>query len=259
MNVPHNTDIPRRPGSSLTAVEGRITRDTRQKQGKYFLSFESVLDQAKVATSSKVYPTPESTTLNRARLQQLVLTIRMRIDDQLFSLISKTRSGRTDHGPYADMMNYYKMDRHPSRTREEDQIQTPVNHPGDSANRYEYIINRAASIYQIDPDLIRAVIRAESDYDAQCTSSKGAMGLMQLMPETAKDLGIRNPYHPAENIMGGTRYLKGLLQRYDGDVTLALASYNWGMGNVERYPGRLPRETQTYIVRIHEYLRETKA
>jgi soluble lytic murein transglycosylase-like protein len=82
------------------------------------------------------------------------------------------------------------------------------------------------------------------------------MGLMQLMPDTAQELGVKNCYNPVENIMAGTRYLKSLLNRYDGNVELTLAAYNWGMGNVERHPDRLPKETLTYIARVSGYLRE---
>ncbi|MEN6474812.1 MAG: lytic transglycosylase domain-containing protein [Syntrophaceae bacterium] len=117
-------------------------------------------------------------------------------------------------------------------------------------------IDRASRTYGVDKDLIRSVIKAESDFDPQATSSKGAMGLMQLMPDTARDLGVSNAYDPEENIMAGTRYLKSLLDRYEGDVPRALAAYNWGMGNVERYPDRLPQETREYIARITQYLRQ---
>jgi hypothetical protein len=121
------------------------------------------------------------------------------------------------------------------------------------------IIDCASEKYGVDADLIKAVIKAESDFDATATSDKGAMGLMQLMPETARDLGVKNAYDPIDNVMGGTRYLKMLLDRYGGDTNVALAAYNWGMGNVERNPDRLPEETKTYIARVTKYQRQTTA
>ena len=127
-----------------------------------------------------------------------------------------------------------------------------------AAALYSDIIDHASETYGVDPDLIRAVIRAESGYRQDSTSPTGAMGLMQLMPETARDLGVHDPYDPAENIMGGTRYLKSLLDRFGNNRDLALAAYNWGMGNVERRPGKMPQETRTYIARVNQYYRESK-
>ena len=134
-----------------------------------------------------------------------------------------------------------------------------VRKGSDRASQYEPIIQQASKAYGVDAGLIRAVIRAESNFKNESTSPKGAMGLMQIMPETAKDLGIRDAYDAQENIMGGTRYLKGLLDRYRGDVPTALAAYNWGMGNVERRPEKMPRETQVYIKRIQQFMDERKA
>ncbi|MEN6374054.1 MAG: lytic transglycosylase domain-containing protein [Smithella sp.] len=123
----------------------------------------------------------------------------------------------------------------------------------------ESIIEKAAAKFGIDPDLIRSVIKTESNFNSRATSPKGAMGLMQLMPGTARDLGVRNAYDPEENIMGGTRYLKTLLNRYDGKVDVALAAYNWGMGNLEKNPRRLPQETSNYISRVNNHYKNFRA
>ena len=120
----------------------------------------------------------------------------------------------------------------------------------------EQIIGQAAETYGVERSLIKCVIKAESNFEIRSTSPRGAMGLMQLMPDTARELGVRDAYDPRENIMGGTKYLKGLLNRYGGDTRLALAAYNWGMGNVEKYPDKLPQETRNYIARVTRYLGE---
>jgi hypothetical protein len=122
--------------------------------------------------------------------------------------------------------------------------------PASSGRGYEEIIQQAAAACDVDPDLIRGVIQVESNFNASARSPKGAMGLMQLMPGTARELGVRDPYDPQANVMGGTRYLKKLLNRYDGDVSLALAAYNWGMGNLENHRNWMPQETRNYVSRI---------
>ena len=147
-----------------------------------------------------------------------------------------------------------------ARTAEQE-ISSVVKLPkkAERAPAYEPLIQEASKTYGVEPELIRAVIRAESNFRNESTSPRGAMGLMQLMPQTAKELGVRDAYDPRENIMGGTRYLKGLLDRYRGDVPTALAAYNWGMGNVERRPEQLPRETRVYIDRVQRFMNEGKA
>ena len=120
---------------------------------------------------------------------------------------------------------------------------------------YDEIIREAADAYAMDPALIRAVMAAESAFHPFAVSRTGAEGLMQLMPELSDEMGVSNAFDPRENIMGGVRYLKRLLDYHDGNLDLALASYNAGPGNVERYGGVPPfRETRNYVKTIKQIL-----
>jgi soluble lytic murein transglycosylase-like protein len=113
------------------------------------------------------------------------------------------------------------------------------------------LVQQNAEIWQVDPALIKSVIANESSFNANATSNVGAQGLMQLMPETAATLGVRDPYDPAQNVSGGTRYLRQMLDRFKGDTRLAVAAYNAGPGAVEKY-GDVPpyAETQQYVQNV---------
>jgi soluble lytic murein transglycosylase-like protein len=119
---------------------------------------------------------------------------------------------------------------------------------------YAPYVREAASKYEVEPELIRAVIKAESNGNHRAVSPKGAMGLMQLMPQTANDMNVSNPFNPEENIEGGTRYLRYLLEKFNGDITLALAAYNAGPQTVEKY-GNVPpiSETIQYVKKVFAF------
>jgi soluble lytic murein transglycosylase-like protein len=113
------------------------------------------------------------------------------------------------------------------------------------------LVEQNAATWQVEPALLKAVIANESGFNANATSKVGAQGLMQLMPETAASLGVRDAYDPAQNVAGGARYLRGLLDRFSGDKRLAIAAYNAGPGAVEKYGGVPPyAETRSYVQNV---------
>ena len=130
-----------------------------------------------------------------------------------------------------------------------------------SAHAYDALIEEAAVLYDLDPALIRAVIRAESRFDPMAISRAGAMGLMQLMPRVAEELGNANPFDPRENIMAGARLLRRLLDHHRGDVSLTLASYNAGPRAVAQHRNRVPPfpETRKYVKLITGWLKKERA
>lgn len=123
--------------------------------------------------------------------------------------------------------------------------------PKNTDKNYTAIVKDKANKYSIDPSLVHAVIATESNYNPQAVSRKGAMGLMQLMPATAAEMGVINPYHPEQNIDGGVRYLKYLLEKFRGNLHLALAAYNAGPEYVKKY-GSIPpiKETTAYVKKV---------
>lgn len=129
---------------------------------------------------------------------------------------------------------------------------------GTSGDNRDYgdIIENTAKKYNISSALVKSVIKAESDFNPNSVSSAGAMGLMQLMPDTARDLGVTDAFDPSQNIEAGVKFLKDMLNKFGGNLELALAAYNAGPGNVVKYGGIPPfQETQDYVKKIMSYLK----
>ena len=235
--------------STSKEIQEYKSKNQNQTGNKDNISFDAVLNDAVSSTQS----------LDKEQIQILMLSMRMQMNNRLFSIAMYDKKDSNLVTPFSALMNMNITGSLPEPYPSKMQHQPQKNDSVPPSDDIDTIINQAADMFRVDPALIRGVIKAESNFNTRSTSPKGAMGLMQLMPATARDLGVRNPYDAYENIMGGTRYLKGLLDRYDGDVDRALAAYNWGMGNVEKHPNRLPSETRTYVSRIKQYYFEAKA
>ena len=140
--------------------------------------------------------------------------------------------------------------------------QQGASRPGPTAPpaQIERLVSANANAWGVDPALVKAIIANESGFDANATSKTGAQGLMQLEPGTAAELGVNDAYDPAQNISGGTRYIRGLLDRFHGDLRLAIAAYNAGPGAVVKYNGIPPyAETQQYVENVLDSYQKYKA
>jgi soluble lytic murein transglycosylase-like protein len=176
----------------------------------------------------------------------------------LLKIIEKTLTAATLEASGSAIPPSFRSDNVPVQIPETEQPAGSCSErQGESKTRtegqdFDSSISEAAAKYDLDPALIRAVIQVESSRNPEAVSPVGAQGLMQLMPKTAAEMGVTNAFDPAQNIEGGTRYLRQLLNRYQGNRRLALAAYNWGMGNLEKHPEALPKETQQYILKVEE-------
>ena len=136
---------------------------------------------------------------------------------------------------------------------------SPPATPGADDPLFRSIIQEASALYEVEPELIQAIIMAESSYNPKAVSRKGARGLMQLMPETARALGVEDSFNPEHNIYGGVRYFKQLLDKFDGDTRIALAAYNAGSTKVLKYKGIPPfKATKCYIRKVFSYYNRYK-
>lgn len=224
------------------------------EQGAFLEFLKKVSDNSPVLQATR----PENSEAKDALA--LCQRMRLQMNESLLRILSDTKGENSDDNPLMDdPMAFLSNIRQHSSKMPMNQIQMPgpiaedipekIN-PLPGVNEIDGIIRQAAAAYGVDAQLIKGVIQAESDFDPNAVSPKGAAGLMQLMPETAKELGVSDPFNPTENIMGGTRYLKQLLDHYDGSEPLALAAYNWGIGNMDSHRGKMPAETRNYVAKI---------
>jgi hypothetical protein len=198
----------------------------------------------------------DAQTLSKDQIIDLIHNIRAHMDAQWMRTLSQDGNEEEVPPPVLPLIDRFTL---PEIEASINRRTTP-NHNGFNGHAsLDAVITDAAMIHGVDEALVRSVIKAESDFNPNCTSPKGAMGLMQLMPETAREMGVQNGYDPVENIGAGTRYLKMLLNRYDGNVPLALAAYNWGIGNLEKRSGQIPAETRRYVEQVTRHYATLKA
>jgi soluble lytic murein transglycosylase-like protein len=175
----------------------------------------------------------------------------------IYSYVDKDGVAHFTNSPHGDARyRLYMKSKEGAKRRAESMAVAPGDTSIERFSRYGDVIREAAGLYQIPEELVRAVIKVESDYDPRAISRAGAQGLMQLMPETAQRMQVRDVMDPRENVLGGVRYLRVLANMFNGDLELTLAGYNAGENAVVRHGGIPPfDETEDYVARVLAYYR----
>jgi len=249
--------LPVKDVANLLPLSGGVKLNSGQSTfapGNSQKIFNDILQEAVGQTNNPASPAA-AVPLDKSRIALMIKTIQLQMNRQLFNIVINNQSQESNL-PISKIISDYTAAKNIAATDTSINRQTsPKNNVSRADINLEKIIEKAARIYDVDADLIRSVIKAESNFDPQATSAKGAMGLMQLMPATASALQVEDAFHPENNIEGGVRYLRYLLNTYRGNLTLTLAAYNAGEGNIAKYNNNVPpfRETRNYIKRVLSY------
>ncbi len=223
-------------------------------------SFSEVFDTAKKATAAvmidKLVKESENGSVDCAVVQrffdQYGINIQVATNETVVDAVQPVSSGPTDTAVSSE---FYDASDAAAGTSTSDT--TSVSQSGEGLEcsaELDAIFDEAAEKYGVDAKFLKSIAKCESDFDPACVSHSGATGIMQLMPATAAELGVSDSYDPYQNIMGGAQYISELLDKYNGDTSLALAAYNAGSGNVAKYGGIPPfTETQNYVNKVLGY------
>ena len=171
----------------------------------------------------------------------------------IYTYVDKNGVRHFTNVPNLNSVQYNVYIKEPSTLQEKP---PPYQPDAASSSRYDHLIAEASRRYGVNESLLKAIIKAESDFNPRAVSKKGAKGLMQLMPENIRAFRLTDPFDPRENIMGGTRYFKRMINRYGGELSLAIAAYNAGPEKVDQYRGVPPyKETENFVKRVLKYYR----
>jgi soluble lytic murein transglycosylase-like protein len=220
---------------------GKVDTAANGNDKKFNQVFDGTVNPPKTIENSKLQAAELARFSQLHLLQGLFSADAERGDDDFFSNLRQLESLQKTVAQKSHILDKYYSTQQPSLLKPEQTGRSEINQ----------MIDQVAKKFSLAPELIHSVVAAESAYDPVAVSHVGAQGLMQLMPETAEELGVQDSFDPLQNLLGGSKYLKQLLDKYDGDLDSALAAYNWGQGNVDRHGlEKMPTETRNYLAKI---------
>jgi len=228
-------------GLGLSSLQKRLVGAPDKNRQKFDQTLDRAVNYAKVNENSQLQAI-EYVKFSQLRLLQGLFSIDAEeVDEGVFSAVREVDLLGNIAAQKSHILDKYYSTQQPSLLKPEQTGRSEI----------DQMIDRVAKKFSLAPELIHSVVAAESAYNPVAVSHVGAQGLMQLMPETAEELGVQDSFDPLQNLLGGSKYLKQLLDKYDGDLDSALAAYNWGQGNVDRHGlEKMPTETRNYLAKI---------